>query len=157
MGASRYKNINNIPTYSGIGVYKIFNPTSGRVYVGSALNCMERLKQHNRQLPNIEMENDRPEGGYECEILERFEQGCYNYELADAEEKYFEEYKKLKPGVYNSPEHQPIHNYRREKKHDFVYRNGHVTVRNGGDTTAWDALAPNGNTADRDDGGETLQ
>lgn len=116
----KYQRIKNIPKYEGIGVYRIINPINGKVYIGSSINCYNRLKRHNRSLPNLLMENDFPECGYDCEILERFENGCTNRQLALTEQKYIEEYERKESGVYNDKCHRAIHCQRRGDIDDFI-------------------------------------
>lgn len=117
----KHCNIHSIPEYAGIGVYKIVNPINGRVYIGSALDCKARLNQHNRNLPNDEMQKDCPVNGFLCEIIQKFENGCTNRELAAAEVKHYEEYLKKPAGVYNRSDIRPQHNARRGDIDDYIF------------------------------------
>lgn len=111
----------NIPKYDGIGIYKITNTVTGRVYIGSALNCNARLKQHSKYPQNKKMETDARLGDFTAEILKEFPDGCTNAELAQTEQFYIEHYKSTMSKGYNDKTHSSYcHNYRRGGYTDFV-------------------------------------
>lgn len=117
----RRKVITDIPLYDGIGIYKIIHSKTKRVYIGSSVHCNTRLKEHNRMLPNIEMEQDAEQGSFSAVILQEFPNGCTNRELMKAESFYLEEAKRKGETVYNSPLHCPIHNQVRGDIDDYIF------------------------------------
>ena len=106
----RRKVITDIPLYDGIGIYKITHSITKRVYIGSSVHCNKRLKEHNRMLPNNEMERDGESGSFTAVILQEFPNGCTNRELKEAESFYLKEAIERGEAVYNSPQHSPAHN-----------------------------------------------
>ena len=113
--------IDNIPQYDGIGVYKITHPVTGRVYIGSSLNCKKRLEEHSKHPQNKKMEADADLGAFTAEIVKKFPEGCTNKELAAAERYYIQLFETTTDKGYNSPIHGTTHNYRRGSYHDFVF------------------------------------
>ena len=110
----------DIPQYDGIGVYKITNIATGRVYIGSSINCNARLKKHSKHPQNQQMEADAKISNFTAEILLKFPNGCTGRQLRDAEYKFCIEHRR-KGEIYNHPSHFPVHNYQRGNPDDYIY------------------------------------
>lgn len=111
----------NIPQYDGPGVYKITHTITGRIYIGSSLNCNARLKRHSKNPQNLKMEHDAAKGVFVAEIVKAFPEGCTNRELAEAEKYYCDFFEASTDKGYNDPNHSYfMHNERRGNTDDFV-------------------------------------
>lgn len=110
-----------IPDYDGIGVYKITHTVTGRIYIGSSVNCYERLKKHSKIPQNLKMSEDAEKGPFVAEIIKSFPDGCTNRELAAAEGYYCELYGAADGNNYNDNVHsRGFHNQRRGNIEDYV-------------------------------------
>ena len=110
----------SIPDFNGIGVYKITNTATGRVYIGSSVNCNARLKKHSKYPQNKEMAKDAEKGVFIAEIVVRFPNGCTGRQLWQAERELYLQYRESGK-AYNHISHSPLHNYRRGNIDDYIY------------------------------------
>lgn len=111
----------DIPQYEGIGVYKITHSVNGKIYIGSALNCNARLREHSLHPQNIKMLEDSEKGVFTAEIVKAFPEGCTNRELMEAERYYSKLFATTTERGYNDPFQIIGHNARRGGIDDFVY------------------------------------
>lgn len=110
----------DIPTYNGPGVYMIKNSVTGRVYIGSSINCNARLKRHSKHPQNKAMEQDACKGFFTAQIIKKFPEGCTNRQLADEEYAWRIKAKdEYGDKCYNS--HYETHCQNRGNLDDFIY------------------------------------
>ena len=95
----------DIEHYHGAGIYKISNVKSNKVYIGSAVDCARRIKQHRKSFRNLscnsKIRNDVINGGeFTFEIIWIPNSKITWFDLYEKEAEYIAKYNSLLNG-YN--------------------------------------------------------
>lgn len=91
--------------YHGVGVYKILNNKNNKVYIGSAIDCARRVKQHKKSFKSLSCNSKILKdviGGYEFRFEIIWIPDCKItwFDLYEKEAEYINKYNSLSDG-YN--------------------------------------------------------
>lgn len=93
-----------IPEYSGAGIYALVNISSGRLYVGSAINIKQRIKSHDTRMrngyPNERFKPDVSKGDYFTTVVLEKMNNPSTTELLEKEAYYINHFNAISDG-YN--------------------------------------------------------
>ncbi len=93
-----------IPEYSGAGIYALINVSSGRMYIGSAINIRQRIKSHDTRMrngyPNERFKSDVAMGDFFTTIILEKMDSPTKAELLEKEASYIKHFNALSDG-YN--------------------------------------------------------
>ena len=99
----------DVPSFEGIGIYKIENTSNGKIYIGKSTNISSRIKSHLSQLQsnkhkNISLQNDFNKGhSFKVSLIETFNIDYDSRKLSSIEFIYISIYQSTKPEIgYNS-------------------------------------------------------
>lgn len=116
----------SFPSYDGAGIYMIRNLTSGKVYIGSSKNILQRAKAHDQSFRhgtcNQKFLEDISKGDkFVCEVIEKCSKITLR-ELRDKEYYYVRKYNADSEG-YNTaivPTYDPKHYISNKKVLDWL-------------------------------------
>lgn len=122
--------IQDIPAYSGIGIYALVDD-QGKMYIGSSKNVSHRIKQHDKAIRDNaaarKIQEAVAEGRtFRCELIEKLDYGISTYDLLEREQFYVDKFDTAKSG-YNALPHPSDQNRRKLREANLRHGNSSAT------------------------------